>query len=171
MLAFTWIIFGLFVLLFTSWGWRLVLIPVGRVLIPIVFKTLMFLTWTGFAAGVLLMPVTYRTFGWDLTDVVLAELPEAHARHRRTREEDYNLSGMYEPRWRERSGLAPLPADWDGEGEHLLPTWSMVPIGGGLLVLAYIGMRRLRLRDDMRIAGAALPVSQSSRSRCARSHT
>jgi hypothetical protein len=129
---------------------------VGRVLIPIALKTLMFLTWTGFAAGVLLMPVTYRTFGWDLTDLVLAQLPEAHARHRRAREETYNLSGMYEPRWRERSGLAPLPADWDGEGEHLMPAWSLVPIVGGLVFLAVAGKRRPRRRDHAQPARAIL---------------
>ena len=116
MLIATWLFIALFVLVFTAWGWRLVLIPVGRVLIPLLWKTLMFLVWTGFAGAVLMMPVTYRTFGWDLSDVLLAPVPELREKHRREREENYDPSGMYEPGWREKRGLPPLPEDWDGGG-------------------------------------------------------
>ena len=146
MLIATWLFIVLFVLIFTAWGWRLVLIPVGRVLIPLLWKTLMFLVWTGFAGAVLMMPVTYRTFGWDLSDVLLAPVPELREKHRREREENYDPSGMYTPGWRGKRGLRPLPMDWDGEGVHILPKWSVVPAGAGLVALVVAGRRRLRQR-------------------------
>jgi hypothetical protein len=68
-----------------------------------------------------MMPVTYRTFGWDLSDLRLAPAPELREKHRRDREENNNPSGMHEPGWRQRAGLPPLPDDWDGTGPHLLP--------------------------------------------------
>ncbi len=142
MLLATWIFIAMFVLVFTAWGWRLVLIPVGRVLIPLIWKTLMFLVWTGFAGAVLMMPVTYRTFGWDLSDVLLAPVPELREKHRREREENYNPSGMHEPGWRAKRGLPPLGTRWDGSGPHLLPGWSLLPIGAGLV---FVMTRRRRL--------------------------
>ena len=143
MLIATWLFIAFFVLIFTAWGWRLVLIPVGRVLVPLLWKTLMFLVWTGFAGAVLMMPVTYRTFGWDLSDVLLAPVPELREKHRREREENYAPSGMFEPGWRAKRGLPPLPEDWDGQGVHALPKWSVVPMGVGLAALVIAGRRRL----------------------------
>ena len=135
MLIATWLFIALFVLVFTAWGWRLVLIPVGRVLIPLLWKTLMFLVWTGFAGAVLMMPVTYRTFGWDLTDVLLAPVPELREKHRREREENYEpVRGCTSPGGGRSEGLPRLPDDWDGEGQHALPAWSLIPAAIGILV-------------------------------------
>ena len=110
----------------------------------------MFLVWTGFAGAVLMMPVTYRTFGWDLSDVLLAPVPELREKHRREREENYNPSGMHEPGWRERSGLPPLADDWDGAGPHLLPKWSAVPVGASLVLMMLAGRRRARVHSIAR---------------------
>lgn len=155
MLITTWLFILMTVLVFTVCGWRVLLMPVGRVLIPLHWRTLMFLVWTGFAGAVLMMPVTYRTFGWDLSDVLLAPVPELREKHRRDREENYNPSGMHEPGWRQRAGLPPLPRDWDGTGPHLLPRWSAVPVGASLtlLIMLLAGHRRARARSIERWPG------------------
>src|SRR5438270_9843310 len=149
----TWIALAIVPLVFTSWGWRLVLIPVGRVVIPLAWKVLMALIWIGFAGGVLMMPLTYRTFGFDLSDAVFMWSPQQWAEHRRQREENINAEGTYDPGWRENRGLPPLHADWDGEVDHLLPAWTAIPLGGGLLLLAIAGRRKLRERAKGRGTG------------------
>jgi hypothetical protein len=155
----TWIALAIVPLVFTNWGWRLVLIPVGRVVVPLAWKALMALIWIGFAAALLMMPLTYRTFGFDLTDAFfLMSGPEQRAEHRRQREERINPEGSYDPGWRVRRGLRPLPSDWKGEVGHLLPAWSAIPLGAGLLFLAIAGRRKLRARAEGRAANRILGI-------------
>jgi hypothetical protein len=113
--------------------------------------------WT---AGVLMMPLTYRTFGFDLSDAVFMWSPKQWAEHRLQREENINPEGTYDPGWRENRGLPPLDADWDGEVDHLLPGWTSIPLSGGLLLLAIAGRRKLRDRTKGRFAAdRVLPLA------------
>jgi hypothetical protein len=102
----------------TVWG-------VTRVLFPL-FK----ITWTALRITVLtlliIMPLFtghwFRLFGYNAFDILWAPMPSASkAELRRFRENNHTLNGVWVKDWREKQGIEPLPADWDGDSYHEYP--------------------------------------------------
>ena len=110
--------FWILLLFGTVWG-------VTRVLFP-----LLKITWHTTRITILTMLVItpmftgywFRLFGYNAFDISWASMPAADkVELRRFREENHALSGSWEPKWREKQNLAPLPVDWDGESYHRYP--------------------------------------------------
>jgi hypothetical protein len=102
----------------TVWG-------VTRVLFPL-FK----ITWTLLRITVIttliIMPLFtgywFRLFGYNAFDALWAPMPgSAKAELRRFRENNHTLDGVWVKDWREKQGIEPLPADWDGDSYHKYP--------------------------------------------------
>ena len=108
-ITFALILFG------TVWGVTRVIIPIFSVawgtLRVVVIGTLIILPlFTG---------TWFRLFGYNALDGFrLLESNNNMNQIFRDREENYNLSGAWEPNWRENAGLPPLPKDWNRVSEH-----------------------------------------------------
>jgi hypothetical protein len=141
---------AVFFLVFTAWGWRWVIIPVGVPLLSLFFRVLRFVIWFGFFWGVLDSTFSYRLFGTGptiaLSHIVLGKSGQ------QLRWEMENASapdGRPAPNWRVKRHLRPLPKDWDGEGEHILPSGSLWVLLGGILALWIRSVVRRRRRREM----------------------
>lgn len=135
------LVFFLIPIFFTWWGWSRVLGPIG---IPLVW-TLWRIIYAIIITMVLIAPIGsgwwFRTYGYDLTDIVYMPLlsDEQWRGTRWRRENNIDLHGEYSPNWRKKQGMVQLPPEWNGHSEHSTnPIWSLtIPIGaiGGYLFL------------------------------------
>lgn len=141
-----WIALMMFPVLFTSWGWRRVLIPFVWPCIKLLFKAIIFTWWFGFINVLFWTPLTYRTWGFTMIHLLykIGGSPTEQYRFYREYEMNHTFSSVPEVNWRHWHNLPELPLDWQWSPDstwHLLPTWTvaLIPIG-----LSWVLYRRYR---------------------------
>jgi hypothetical protein len=154
MLIFMWAFFILLPVVFTWWGWKNVLFPIGIPLLKYTFVLLLFLVWFGICSAIMASPTWYRTFGWNTFTVAAESDPDSYGARDLlwTQENSVTPEGAYEPNWRTNRGLRPLSPSWHGqpEPEHKLPGWTAIFIPLGIIGLMWARNARLarRIKDD-----------------------
>jgi hypothetical protein len=128
------------VVVFTAWGWRNVISPYVIPLVGFLWRVLVIVMWFGMFIAIISTPEWYRLFGWNLTDFT-SHIDQRHRMERLyDREVSYDLDGAYDPKWMQKAGRVPLPYNWDGHGEHLLPEWAPLVFIG--VAYAFVRYRR-----------------------------
>lgn len=121
-----WFALAMMPIVFTNWGWKKILIPVGWALLKFLFKAFQWGWWSGFVLVLFMTPLTYRTWGFTLMHLI-----EHDQQFYYEYERDHDMSTMYNPYWRKKQGLPPLDSRWTwspNNVEHALPTWTVIVI-------------------------------------------
>lgn len=126
--------------IFTAWGWRHIIIPIGVPIAKMAWWSLIVIIWLGFAVGVTQSGWFYRAFGFCPAWTFLEAFSPNPQQVRWKLENSVRPDGGWEPNWREIEGYDPLPPNWDGTPKSLLPAWSF-PI-----VCVGIGIAGLKMR-------------------------
>lgn len=107
----------MFVAMFTWWGWKHILYGIFWPIIKVMFRSIIFIWWTGFIIINLTSPWMYRIWGFNFATMFVPST-------KRWFENNFRPNMTWYPNWRVQDGLRPLPADWDGPVQHLWPSWT-----------------------------------------------
>lgn len=152
------IAFAVFAIVFTVWGWKHVLAPLGYILAKVVTNGFRLLIWTGFVCALLAMPGVYRTWGVDIGDLITFPLdPDLRAQYLEQRENRITPEGNFEPGWRTKRHQP-----WDGKRHHSWPTWTIILPVVGIYGLVRLTRRKNKRSDTQEITHTVQPADNET---------